>query len=357
MDTDAVNASADETPHERLDRIVEAFRGKERFLVQTHNNPDPDSIASAMAVRYLVQRYTGRDAVIAFGGVVGRSENRAMVRHLDVGMVPGSLVAYESYDFTAVCDTQPGTNYTSFPENFVPTVVIDHHHPVRELTKQAEVAIVLPGYGATSSIMGEMLLARDLPIPTDVATALFYGIKSETQDLCRDTSPVDEETYRGLLKFADRRLVARIENEKVPRGYFREIRNTLERAQVYAGKAVAAHLGPVSVPDMVAEMADYLLKLQGARWSAVMGEYQQTLYISLRTDDEDADAGTVLKDLLATIGSGGGHPSMAGGQVPLGAFTETEKQAAVDDLIARWIDEIGFADEDPVALIEDDDDH
>lgn len=342
-----------ETAHERLDRIVDAMRGKERFLVQTHNNPDPDSIASAMAVRYLVQRYTGRDAVIAFGGVVGRSENRAMVRHLDVGMVPGSLVDYATYDFTAVCDTQPGTNYTSFPENFVPTVVIDHHHPIRELTKQAEVAIVEPGYGATSSIMGELLLARDLPIPTDVATALFYGIKSETQDLCRDTSPVDEEVYRGLAQLADRRLVSRIENEKVPRSYFREIRDTLERARVFRGLAVAAHLGSVSVPDMVAEMADYLLKLQGARWSAVMGEYQKTLYISLRTDDEDADAGAVLKGLLAQIGSGGGHPSMAGGQVALSAFTAGEVTSLCDDLVARWIDEIGLVDADPVPLIDD----
>ena len=103
----------------RLDSIVEAFDGCESFLIQTHNNPDPDSIACAFALRYLVQRYTGHSAVIAFGGIVGRSENRAMVRELEIPLTPGSLLDYHAYDFTAVCDTQPGTNHTSFPEGFV----------------------------------------------------------------------------------------------------------------------------------------------------------------------------------------------------------------------------------------------
>ena len=54
----------------RLLRLIEVFRGHHRFLIQTHNNPDPDAIASAVGLRYLYQRYTGRTARIAFGGIV-----------------------------------------------------------------------------------------------------------------------------------------------------------------------------------------------------------------------------------------------------------------------------------------------
>src|SRR5258706_6034563 len=95
---------------ERLDRVRAAFKGRKRFLVQTHNNPDPDSLACAMTLRHLIRLETGQDAVIAFGGVVGRSENRAMVRQLRIPLTQGTLIDYATYDFVAICDTQPGTN-------------------------------------------------------------------------------------------------------------------------------------------------------------------------------------------------------------------------------------------------------
>ncbi len=299
----------------RLDRVVDAFQGKERFLVQTHNNPDPDSIACAYAIRYLVQRYTGHTAVIAFGGIVGRSENRAMVRELDIPMVPGSLIDYSEYDFTAVCDTQPGTNYTSFPDGFVPTVVIDHHAP-REESLGCAVCIIEPGYGATSTLVGEMLIAKGIPIPADVAMGLFYGIKSETQDLGRDTTETDVEVYTELEKLVDRRIISRIESERVPREYFFDLLKAIEGA-VLSGDVVTSELGPVRVPDMVPEMADFLLRADCARWTCVTGVFQDLLYISMRTNGEDSDAGALMLRLLANRGSGGGHPSMAGGQINL----------------------------------------
>jgi nanoRNase/pAp phosphatase (c-di-AMP/oligoRNAs hydrolase) len=337
------------TACERLDRVVAAFQGKERFLVQTHNNPDPDSIACAMALRYLVQRYTGREAVIAFGGVVGRSENRAMVRQLQVPLVPGSLVDYSAYDFTAVCDTQPGTNYTSFPDGFVPTVVIDHH-ALRPETKASPVYIVEPSYGATSTLVGEMLLAKGIPIPTDVATALFYGIRSETQDLARDTTEADVTVYRELEKLIDRRVLARIESERVPREYFRETLSAIRNARLHE-RVVVADLGQVRVPDMVPEMADFLLRLEGMHWSCVLGEYQETLYVSLRTTDPAANAGELIRRVVAGMGSAGGHASMAGGQVPMNSFTSEEKEGVKRTFVEEMLREAGVEDLEGVPLV------
>lgn len=321
----------------RYDAVAACFEGCRTFLVQTHNNPDPDSIACAMAVRHMVRLHTGRDATIVFGGVVGRSENRAMVRQLGVAMVPGALVDYSGYDFTAVCDTQPGTNFTSLPDGFVPTVVIDHHAP-RPETRKVRVAIVEPKYGATCTIVAEMLLAKGVEIPTDLATALYYAIRAETQDLARDAGDTDVEVYRELEKLVDRRVLSTIESGRVPREYFAEVRTAIDSARLH-GDVVVADLGQVRVPDLVAEMADYLLRLETARWTCVLGEYRSTLYVSLRTGDVDANAGELLKKVISGTGSGGGHPSMAGGQVPLTGFLPDEKAAAkrtfVDDLLAR----------------------
>ena len=265
--------------------------------------------------------------MIAFGGVVGRSENRAMVRELAVPLVPASLVDYDEYDFTAVCDTQPGTNYTSFPDGFVPTVVIDHH-PAREESLGAEVVVIEPGYGATSTLVGEMLLAKGIPIPTELATALFYGIKSETRDLGRDTTETDVAVYRELEKLVDRKILAAIESERVPRGYFREVLAAIHSARLH-GDSIVSYLGPVRVPEMVPEMADYLLRADCAHWTCVTGHHKGTMYVSMRTSVLDADAGAVMTAVVAGRGSGGGHPSMAGGQV--GLEEDAANAAAVSD--------------------------
>lgn len=334
---------------ERLDAVVAAMRGRERFLVQTHNNPDPDSIACAVALKHVIRERTGKDAVIAFGGVVGRSENRAMVRELRIGMVPGALVDYSVYDFTAVCDTQPGTNFTSFPDGFVPTVVIDHHGR-RPETAKAEVAIVEPSYGATSTIVAEMLLAGGVEIPTDLATALYYAIRAETQDLARDASETDIAVYRELEHRIDRRALSRIETGRVSREYFSEVLAAVRMARVH-GDVIVADLGPVSVPDIVAEMADFLLRWEGARWSCVVGEHRSTLYVSLRTGDVEADAGATIRKVISGMGSGGGHPSMAGGQVPFARFLPDEKDAAKRTFFDEFLRLTGAGDAAPEPLV------
>lgn len=339
-----------QSPLERYEAVVAALRTGKKHLVQTHNNPDPDSMACAMALRLLVQRETGRDAVIAFGGVVGRSENRAMVRQLAIPLVPGSLVDYAAYDCVAVCDTQPGTNYTSFPDWLVPSIVIDHH-AMRPETKKARVAIVEPSYGATSTIVAEMLFAGGVPMPTDLATALYYAIRAETQDLARDATELDIDVYRRLEPLMDRRVLSRIETGRVPREHFDEVRRAIVNAQVH-GDVVVTDLGQLRVPDIVAEMADFMLRLESARWTCVMGEYRQTLYVSLRTSDVDGDAGDVMRRVISGMGSGGGHPSMAGGQVPLAGFTAEEKEAARGAYISEFLRLAGAGDVQPEPLVE-----
>ncbi len=334
-----------ETASKRYDRVVAAFKGRSRFLVQTHNNPDPDSLACAMTIRYLVQRETGHDTVIAFGGVVGRSENRAMVRQLRIPLTHGSLIDYGSYDFVAICDTQPGTNFSSLPDGLVPTVVIDHHG-MRPETRGAPVAIVEPNYGATSSLVAEMLLAKGVPIPTDVATGLYYGMKSETQDLARDTTETDVEVYRELEKLIDRRVLARIETGRVPRDYYTEVLTVLSTATIH-GRVIVADLGILRVPDMVPEMADFLMRMEGIRWSCVMGDFEDTLYVSIRNSDEIGNAGEAIKKAMSGMGSAGGHASMAGGQIPMPRYTDAEKETVKRTFVDALLPLTGVSQDGP----------
>ncbi|MHC4473852.1 MAG: DHH family phosphoesterase [Planctomycetota bacterium] len=324
----------------RLLRLIEVFRGRKSFLIQTHNNPDPDSIASAVGLRYLFERYTGRTARIAFGGIVGRSENRAMLRYLKVQMIPGERVDYGSFDLIALVDSQPDFRYNPMPPEVTPQIVLDHHPPRGEgIPEGVEFAVLAEGYGATATIVGELMARNRIPVPEEVATALVYGIKADTQDLGRETSEADIAAYTYLYPLANKRLMSRIESERLPEKYFLEFGNAIENAMIY-DFVVASDLGEVEVPDMVAEMADFLLRLEGARWSSVMGTSGGNLYLSLRAAEENLRSGEAISVALAERGSCGGHATMAGGQVPVTGLSEEDVQGLKEEVLFRLLDHL-----------------
>jgi len=323
-----------------LIRLIEVFRGREQFLIQTHNNPDPDAIATAVGLRYLYERYTGQTARIAFGGIVGRSENRAMLRYLGIQMVPGERIDYARYDLIAVVDSQPGFRYNPMPEDLVPQIVIDHHPPNADsIPEGVEFAILEEGYGATASIIGEIMARNRIPVPEEVATALAYGIKADTQDLGRETSEADILAYTYLYPLANKRLMSRIESERVPQNYFQEFGNAIENAVIY-DFVVVTDLCEVEVADMVAEMADFLLRLEGARWSFVMAICGGTLYTSMRASEENLRAGVAIAAALAGVGSCGGHAAMAGGQVPLEGRSDEEVGNLKEQILFNLLDHL-----------------
>ena len=171
----------------RLDRLVEFARGHHRALILTHDNPDPTRIAAGVALAWLLEQMAGVEAVVAYGGIVGRAENRALVKVLRLPVVPLSRVVFDDYDLIAMVDTQPEQGNHSLPAAHFPDVVIDHH-PERPETRLAVVADVGRDTGATSTVVTDYLRASGLEMPPAIATALFYGIKSDTRDLERETT-------------------------------------------------------------------------------------------------------------------------------------------------------------------------
>ena len=188
-----------------------------------------------MGLRFLYERYTGRSARIAFGGIVGRAENRAMLRYLKVQMIPGQKADYPSYDLIAMVDSQPGFRYNPMPENVVPQIVIDHHPPREDsLPEGVEFALIDESYGAASSIVGEILSENHISCPREVATALVYGIKAETQDLGREAEEADIKAYTYLYPLADKRLMGKIESARVPESYVHEFGKGYPGAEEWA---------------------------------------------------------------------------------------------------------------------------
>ncbi len=299
----------------KLDKLVAFAKGHRRALVLTHDNPDPDSLASGVALAWLLGELAGVEAKVAYGGIVGRAENRALIRQLKLPVVPVSRVVFDDYDMICMVDTQPEQGNHSLPRRHFPDVVIDHH-PVRPDTRHASVADVGGPIGATSTVVVEYLRASKLEVPPAIATALFYGIKADTRDLGRQTTPQDVEAYLWLFPRADKDAMGQIEHPPLSLEYFALSRTAIDRAEVH-GHAVVLPLGTLYAPDMVAEVAERFLYLEGMRWSLAFGVYEGDLYYSVRTTDRRTNAGKLIREVIEPRGgSAGGHGTMAGARLP-----------------------------------------
>jgi nanoRNase/pAp phosphatase (c-di-AMP/oligoRNAs hydrolase) len=305
------------TPTNRsaLQSLLTALEGAGPLVILPHDNPDPDALASAAALKYLVASLQNTDAQIALGGIVGRAENRAMLTYLNINLVPVSELRLDGDTRVVLVDTQPGRPNNSLPDGVVPAAVIDHH-PAYDTYPGVRFLDLREQYGATSTIVTEYVRDAKLTPEPKIATALFYGIAAETQDLGREATAADIEASHFLYPHTNKRRLAKIENARVPREYFRGFREGIERARLY-DRVVVSLLGEVQYPDMVAEVADFLLRLEQVDWAAAIGVYGSCLHCSVRTTDREVNAGDLLQGVLGSK-SAGGHDMIAGGRIAVG---------------------------------------
>lgn len=322
----------------KLRQLTAVLENHASMLIVLQDNPDPDAIASAVALRKLANVLANVQCSIAHGGTVGRGENRALVKYLNLNLRPMEQIDVAQFDLFAMLDTQPGTGNNSLPEEIEPDIVIDHH-TCRQQTRHCRFSDIRNRYGATATILYEYLKAAGIKPDVPIATAMLYAIRSDTQDLGRDTTKADIRALTHLYAVANKRMLSQIQRGKVRRDYYRMLANAMTNAQVYAN-AIVTDLGRIENPDMVAEVADLLLRDDQTDWVMVYGRSQNKLLISLRTYQENARADKVIRHLVSRRGTGGGHPSYAGGQIPLDNYTEKTITKLQKTVISRFVKEV-----------------
>ena len=326
---------------ERLEQLLRAAEGASDILILPHNDPDPDAIASAVALRYLLVEKLGIQSRIAYRGIIGRAENKALVRYLDYPLQRLTGADLQRASAIALVDTQPGTGNNPLPAEPAAAIVLDHH-PWRQATAKAIFADVRPEAGSTSTIVNEYLEAAEIEPSRSLATALFYGIKTDTLGLVRGASPADVAAYFSLQPLVEVEALVEIDRAQVPIEYFHRLDAALHSAKVH-GDVVTSFVGPMRRSDLAAEMADLLLRLRGMQWAICMGIYKDELILSIRTRSRRPGAGQLAQAIVGEQGTAGGHGTMGGGQVPLRG--EDPEQLA-HELVRRVLQQLGALAED-----------
>lgn len=317
-----------------LEQIFTWITGRGKILIVVHDNPDPDCFASAMALRHLLVMKLNREPVIAFSGMIARSENLAMAKELEIPLTPLPILDLNDFSAIWMLDTQPQTGNNSLPPEISVDIVIDHH-PMRETSKQCRWIDIREDYGVTATILYEYLVAMDIYIGTKLATALFYAIKSETQDLGREANRPDREAYLKLFPLTNKKLLYEITHPRLPVEYFVTIHKALENTKVY-GTTIVSNLQRIAFPEIVAEIADLLVRLEEVNTCLCLGHYSDDIIVSMRTNVHEINAGEVIRRIIDGRGKAGGHGMTAGGKID-GIPPTIEAIAEVEDFLTEGL--------------------
>src|SRR2546426_693440 len=313
-------------------RMVEAvnhqFKAAESVLILLQDDPDPDAIASGLALRQVLGRNKQTAPLGSFGRVT-RPENITMVRLLEIEIEKVTKHALKNFDRIAVVDLQP-PHMANPPEEI--DLVIDHHP--EQFNYKSHIKDIRPSYGATSTVLLEYLLCANSVIGTRLATAMLYGIKSDTFALSREVNEWDVEAFSYLYPLANQNLMRRIERPELPPAALDALSLALKNRRVI-DKVAFVNLGRVERDDLIPQMADFSLSFEGIEWAFVSGVVESNYIISVRNVGYVRAAGRVLKEAFGDIGSAGGHASMAKAIIPL---TEFHYQWNIDPRNVRQID-------------------
>ncbi len=333
---------SEEIAHEeRLARIelrVEELRRlhseAKKMLILLHDNPDPDSIASALALRTLLKRNRQTAIIGHLGEKISRPENVAMIELLEIDLeklVPADI---KEFDSIALVDVQP-----PYFGNLIEGVdtVIDHHPQVASYkTRFSEIRAQ---EGATSTILTEFLRAAQMEISERLATALLYGIKTDTISLNRDANPDDIEAFTFLYPIANLGLLRRIERAEMPPSEIRLFGQALANHWVSQG-IFFGNLGRVKREYLIPKMADFGIQVKGVEWSVALGIVGNShLVISVRNVGYVKGAGRLLRSIFGEIGSAGGHRSAAKAIIPLKRVRKILGRAT-QERINKWVTEL-----------------
>jgi len=312
-----------------------------RVLIIPHDYPDPDALASAAALHLLLAKRYRLHGRIIFSGVVSRAENREILRHFKYGLTPTQQWHPGPKKCPAIfVDTAPWRGNVTVPAGIKPVAVFDHHYHGRYKPPAGMFIDINPGYGATCTRLWECLRISNLQIPKWLAAIMAYAITTETIDFIRHSSERDIQAYTILLNQCNMKILGQIKNAAVPRAYYSYLAEAVTNAQTY-GRVAWTRLENVKQPEIVAEVADLLLRMERISWSFCSGFTEDRLIVSIRSEPVNPHCGKLLRALIGRKeGSAGGHEQAAAGFIDVSKLSTEERVRRRDALEAKLLEKI-----------------
>jgi len=279
-------------------------------------NADPDAMASALAMQRIFWRKV-KKTIVCRVNAIKRSDNLAMVKLLRLQVPYVNRVDTSKVTKWAIVDGQPHHHPRFAKVNF--DIIIDHHPPAKDL--EAPFIDIRDNYGATSSMLTEYLRAAAIKPSSRLATALFYGIKTDTANFARASTANDIRAFKYLYPFVNLNIIKKIESSEINKANLNAFQTAFENLE-FIGKAAYIHMGSVDDADSLVIIADFFLKMAETNWCFVSGICGHKVIIIVRNAGFRLHAGKLVQRLFGDLGSAGGHKNAARVEMPLDAVID-----------------------------------
>ncbi|MFP4083278.1 MAG: DHH family phosphoesterase [Desulfonatronovibrio sp.] len=304
----------------KINEMVSLFNKKERLLILI--NADPDALASAMALKRILFRKV-QTVAIAHVNDISRPDNLAMIKLLRIPVQKLSPLLAAQYDKFALVDSQPH-HHPDF-EKVEFSIILDHHPLSDDNPAQAAYKEINPDYGATSSLLTEYLYNLNIRPGKLLATALIYGIKTDTQSFERKFSDVDIKAFRYLTKFYNPLVLQKIVRSEFRKEWLKYFSLAFRKIKLL-GHGASVFMGKVESPDILVILADFFLRIHNISWDMVSGIHDDSLVVIFRGDGLRKDMGKMAANMFKDLGPAGGHKQMARAEIPLNKIDNTHPQ-------------------------------
>lgn len=325
---------------QELERVLSGATDKPHVIL-LGGHPDPDSIGSALAHKRLCERL-GVSATIAHVLPISRAENRAMVKLLNVPMVKVTETEeLEAFGYLALVDASQSEQAIRLPDTLQLLTVVDHHRP--PAIPKAPFVDIRHDVGATATIYAEYSERGLVPFGANgnddgvVATAMFFGIQTDTDDFAFST-PADFRAAAYLKQFSDAETLSRVGRRSLTAEAMEAVGHALRDLEVVRDFALAG-VGRVSAinRDAIPMAADYILKREDIDTVVVYGIVEDRIDGSLRTRRASVDPAAFMQNAFGDDSQGrpygGGRADMGGFRIPLGLLAESEDEETLWSLV------------------------
>lgn len=299
----------------RSDRFLERLSDATRVTFLSHVQPDPDSLGSMMGLAQLVEEKLNIPTRLTRDGIISRAENKAMVDFLGLDLCPIEDLELKPGEMVVMVDSQPNTGRHNLDEEIPVHAVIDHHETRGDL-EDVIFSDIRPALGATCTLVTGYLREQGVEPDRKVSTGLWYGIETELAGYPREAGPQDDNALEYLFPLADKNLLARIRNARLPQSYFGCLVQALQSSFIY-DNLIISWISDLPQPELAAEVVESLIRFEEVDWAVCVGHYESKLVLSMRAAKANAQAGEILKQVVGNLGRAGGHDRRAGGCVPL----------------------------------------
>ena len=332
----------------RARALLDLLADKKNVLVTTHQHPDPDALASGLAMCNLLgQKLKGAKVAMSIKGRIGGGINEMFVRLSNLKLLPWDDAMLKDFDAIVLLDTQPMFAFSPLPPDVKPLAVIDHHRgKSRKSLADCAFCDIRTDVGATSSIVFSYYMELEVPIKGELAATLLYAIETDLAGAAGTPGELDQVALSSLTLLADNRKLYQMRYVDLSQGYFVAYAHGLANAVYWengTSGAVLSHLESIDSMEQPAVIADFLLRFDKVQWAMVTAVHEGKLVISIRTSNTSKlSAADMARRVLRNIGEGGGHRTKAGGFVRLDTGSAAEVDRFREMLRRRYLPPLGI---------------